>query len=107
HDRFLNVIVAALENEAHINRIAVANRNGRLQKLEQHVPHSSERVGAGLEVAEIFHSPNFSSRMPRWRTAGKRRPKKSRWVVLKEDGWLIKTKSPLDLRSRANRATLH
>ncbi len=39
--------------ELHVHRVGVADRNAVLDPVEVNLPRAPERVGAGLELAEV------------------------------------------------------
>ena len=44
-----------LEDELHVHGVGATNRDGGLQPFEQNLEFPAERIGAGLELAEIEH----------------------------------------------------
>src|SRR5216684_3872831 len=47
--------------EFHIDGIAVAQRDRRLQPLEFHFPGAAERVGSRVELAKVLHQVDGNS----------------------------------------------
>ena len=54
-DGLLLALFLIAQHKSHVDGIAVAQRDGRLQPLELHGPHATERVGASFELAKVLH----------------------------------------------------
>ncbi len=57
--------VTVHQDKLHIHRIGMANGDGRLHPLEQHVELAAKGIGTGFELAEIEHlSLFYNERIP-------------------------------------------
>ena len=55
-DCLLDLCVAVRQDEFHIYRIAVTDRDCRLKPFEKDVPRAAKGVGTGIELTKILHS---------------------------------------------------
>jgi hypothetical protein len=75
-------LIARSQDEADVHGIGMANGDGGLQVLEQHMPLAAERIGTENKIAEILHLNQFNA------PCGVAAPNKERmlkeWCVLKD-----------------------